>query len=281
MTDAWLEKVPGIRDIVDDTQGGAITMPREAKLVIRGAVDLIPEAGALVLDFSGLGAGSLPAVDGDDNGSILRVVGGVWTVGPANDYDITSFTTTTLVECGQSITPTFAAAHNHVPTSLVLTNNANAEARNVVGTPNGFSTLLAVVRNTPNQTYVYTLTGSDGLTGDVANVTITWGQRNYAGVAASGSSHATMKAAATYNTLDTNGTFSFTVTSTGGSQRACFLFPSRYGVPTLKDADTGFGVGITYVGTSSDTNAQGFSENYDRYELDSAFVGTKTFDVTN
>jgi hypothetical protein len=233
-------------------------------------------------EITGAAGGGLPSVTAGDDGSVLKVVSGAWAVVPDTDYAITSFTaTSTLVECGQSITPSFTAAHSRTPTALTLTNNANAESRNVVGTPTNFATLLAVVRNTPNQTYTYTLTGSDGFVGDTAIVTITWGQRNFAGVAATGASLATIVSAATYTSLDTNGTFSFTVTSTGGSQRAVFAFPTRYGVPTVKDADTGFGVGITLIGTSSYTNAQGFAENYDRYELDSAFVGTKTFDVTN
>jgi hypothetical protein len=272
----WTDYIAGQRLFV----GGAEQSPRRNAWNFIG-VSATYNTSTRMWDITVAGGG-LPAVTVADNGSVLKVVGGVWVAAPASDYDITTFTSaTTLVETGQSITPSFTAAHNRTPVTLTLTNNANGESKNVVGTPTNFSTSIAVQRNTPNQTYVYTLTGSDGFDADVATLTITWGQRNFAGVAASGSSLATIVAAATYTTLDTNGTFSFTTTSTGGSQRAVFAFPSRYGVPTVKDNDTGFGVGITLIGTSAYVNAQGYSENYDRYELDSAFVGTKTFDVTN
>jgi hypothetical protein len=276
---SWPDYLAGQRLFV----GGVEQSPRRNAWNLIGVIATFNQSTQMWdITISSGGPGGLPAVTVADNGSILKVVGGVWAAAPASNYDITSFTTTSnLVETGQTITPSFTAAHNRTPTSLVLTNSANGESKNVVGTPNNFSTSIAVQRTTPNQSYTYTLTGGDGFSTDIATVTITWGQRNFAGVAASGASLATIVAAATYNTLDTNGTFSFTVTSTGGSQRAVFAFPSRYGVPTVKDADTGLGVGITLIGTSSYTNAQGYSENYDRYEFVSAFTGTATFDVTN
>jgi hypothetical protein len=207
--------------------------------------------------------------------------GAIWA--PMSAYDITSFVhANTLYEVGTVLSnPAFTAAHSETPTALVLTNNSgNGESKNVVATPTSFTSSFSYTFSTPSTSFTWTLTGTK-ITVDTATRTASAAQRNFAGVAATGSSLATIVAAATYTTLDTNGTFSFTVTSTGGSQRAVFAFPTRYGTPTVKDADTGFGVGITLIGTSSYLNAQGYSENYDRYELDSAFVGTKTFDVTN
>ncbi len=206
--------------------------------------------------------------------------GAVWASTGA--FDITSFSTTTLVETGQAITPAFTAAENRTPTSLVMTNNANAESRNVVGTPTSFSTLLSVTRSVPNQTYTYTLTGGDGIGTDVATVTITWGQRNFAGLVTAGASLATLVAAAAYTALGTNGSFSFTLNSTGGTQRAQFAFPSRYGaITSIKDGATGLGVGVILLGTTSRTNAQGYAENYDQYEFSSAYTGSKTFNVVD
>jgi hypothetical protein len=241
-------------------------------------------AGALkflvrFIDQAIFASGTLPLPG--TTGNVLTSNGLAWISASASIFDITAFSTTTLVETSQSITPAFTSAQNITPTTLTLTNNANGESKNVVVTPTSFSTSIAVQRTTPNQTYTYTLTGSDGLRSDAASVTITWGQRNFGGVAATGSSLATIVAAASYTTLDTNGTFSFAITSTGGSQRGVFAFATRYGTPTVTDNDTGFGVGITLIGTSSYTNAQGYSENYDRYELDSPFIGTKTFNVAN
>jgi hypothetical protein len=214
-------------------------------------------------------------------GDVVKYNGSAAVWAGLDAFEITSFSTTTLVETSQTITPAFTSAQNRTPTSLVLTNNANGESKSVVATPTSFSTSISVQRTTPNQTYVYTLTGSDGIDADVATVTITWGQRNFAGVATAAASLATIVAAATYTTLDTNGSFTFSATSAGGSERVCFAFPTRYGTPTVEDDDTGLGVGITLIGTSSYTNAQGYSENYDRYSFDSAFIGTKTFNVAN
>jgi hypothetical protein len=284
MTDAWLEKVPGIRDIVDDTEGGAITMPRESKLVIRGAVDLIPEAGALVLDFSGLGAGSLPAVDGDDNGSVLKVVGGVWSVGPADDYDITAFApVTATVEVGSTVTnPAFTAAHNHAPTSLVLTNSKTAEAKNVVASPTSFfSSAGGQVLSTVGATWVFTLTGSDGSSSDAPTATITARQRNVAGVVGVGNtSPATLYAAAIHSALASSGAFSFTFTD-NGTNEVQFFRRAAYGAPTsVKDNATGFGVSYSLVGAFSWTNPSGFAENVNLYKLDNPVNGTKTIVVT-
>ncbi len=56
-TDAWLEKVPGIKDIVDDTEGGAIVLPRDTVLVLKGAVTITQTARGIELDFTGGGGG--------------------------------------------------------------------------------------------------------------------------------------------------------------------------------------------------------------------------------
>lgn len=51
--DPWLEKVPGIKDIVDDTEGGRVVMPRESMIILKGAVQITPKPGAIELDFTG------------------------------------------------------------------------------------------------------------------------------------------------------------------------------------------------------------------------------------
>jgi hypothetical protein len=221
-----------------------------------------------------------------DNAIIPIVSGGAnYKITKANllaVYEITSFVhATTLYEVGTVLAnPAFTAAHSVTPDTLTLTNNQNGESKNVVGTPNSFTSSQSYTFSTPSYSVTWTLTGAKGGS-DTAQDTATAAQRNFAAVVAAGASLATIVAAATYNTLDTNGSFNFSLTSAGGSERGAFAFPTRYGTPTLKDADTGFGVGITLIGTSSYTNAQGYAENYDRYQIDSPFIGTKNFEATN
>ncbi len=62
MADEWLQKLPGIRDIIDDTDGGMVVQARTDTLIIRGDVGLTPTPQGLVLDFA---AGDGPGGAGD------------------------------------------------------------------------------------------------------------------------------------------------------------------------------------------------------------------------
>jgi len=93
VADDWLEKVPGIKDIVDDTAGGAIVLPRETVLVLKGAVTITPTALGIELDFTGGGGGgggdvvgpasatnNRVAVYADGTGKLLKDVGLPYTL---------------------------------------------------------------------------------------------------------------------------------------------------------------------------------------------------------
>jgi hypothetical protein len=199
-------------------------------------------------------------------------------------YDITAFVATTpTVEVGATVTnPAFTATHNHTPSvSLTLTNNKTGEAKNVLGSPGSFaSSAGGQVLNTVGGTWVFTLTGVDITGSDAPTATITARQKNFAGkVTIGNTSPATLAAAATYATLDSDGAFTFTITD-DGTREVQFLRRATYGDPSsVKDAVTGFGVSFTLVATASYTNAQGFAESFKLYKLDNPINGTKSIEV--
>jgi hypothetical protein len=233
------------------------------------------------LTFSG-GGGGLVVTGTPAAGYVPTWNGSAAVWAPVSPYDILTFThAQSLYEVGTVLaTPSFAATHSQTPDTLVLTNNQNGESKDVHATPTSFTSSQSYTFATPSYSVTWTLTGTK-ITSDVATRTASAAQRNFAGVATAAATLAAIVAAATYTTLDTNGTFSFSATSAGGSERVCIAFPTRYGTPTVTDADTNLGVGITLIGTSSYANASGYSENYDRYSFDSAFIGTKNFNVAN
>ncbi len=187
-------------------------------------------------------------------------------------FNITALSTTTLVECSQTITPAFTSAQNRTPTTLTLTNNANGESKDVHLTPTSFSTSIAVQKTTPNQTVTYTLTGGDGIGTDNAIVTITWGQKNFWGVSSSpANTEAFIEGLAT-SALDTNAGSSFSVNASGAN-KIYFAHPTRYGTPTFTVG--GFAGGfVLRSSTISVTNAQGFTESYSLWESVTSGLGT-------
>ncbi len=200
-------------------------------------------------------------------------------------YDISAFAATVpTVEVGATVTnPAFTAAHNHTPSvSLLLTNNKTGESKNVLGTPTSFASAAgSQVLNTVGATWVFTLTGVDVTGSDAPTTSITARQRNFAGkVTVGNTSNATLAAAATFNTLASSGTFSFSVTD-DGTHEIQFMRRAAYGAPaSVKDHATGFGVSYTLVGSTNYTNASGFTESYSLYKLDAAVNGSVTVDVT-
>lgn len=198
---------------------------------------------------------------------------------PSGGLTVNSFVpAATLYETSQSVVnPSFTASYNVTPTTALLTNDANGESLDVHATPTAFSSAQTYQKTTPNQAVTWTLTTSNGTRAASA----TWGQRTFGGVVVAGSSQATLIAAATYNTLGTARAFSFTVTGTGGTSRAQFIYPARYGTPsTVKDNATGFAIAYTLLGTATYTNAQGFGETYNQYETVSSFTGSLTLVIT-
>lgn len=75
--ESYLEKLPGIRDIIDDTAGGAIVLPRVSRLRIKGnGVVLTPRPDAIELEITG-------EAGPDGNQGPPGTQGGVGNTGPA------------------------------------------------------------------------------------------------------------------------------------------------------------------------------------------------------
>lgn len=224
--------------------------------------------------------GGLPSVSVSDNGSILKVVGGVWTKAPATDYDITAMSAASpTLEIGATATnPAFTAAHNRTPTALTLTNTDNGESKNVVGTPTNPSSSQSYTKTANNATVTFTLTGSDGISGDTRTATIAWRPRVYWGIgAAGGNSEAFIEALAS-SALQSSRAGNHNANATG-SNKIYWAAPASYGTPTFTVG--GFAGGFSLVSnTISVTNVNGVTQNYQLWESDVAGLGDTDFTVS-
>lgn len=201
----------------------------------------------------------------------------VWST--VSGYAMGFSAVTTLVETSQSVVaPAFTASHTATPTSLVLTNTLNGESKNVLGTPTSFTSSQTYARTTPNQTVVFTLTSTDGITPQVRTATITWGQKVYWGNKVPATHNAAFITGLPSNGLQTTGNKTFTATA-GATENLYFAYPTRLGSPTVVIG--GFTYSWTVISTTiSVTNAQGFAENYTLIQNENLGVGTKTVAVT-
>lgn len=194
-------------------------------------------------------------------------------------YNITSFqATTSLVQIGATVaSPAFTAVHSLTPTSLVLTNNDNGEAKSVVGTPTSFTSSQNYTKNAP-VSVTFTLTGSDGITPSVATRAITWCNRIYYGAAVPGVFNEAFIEALTTSSLQTNGNRTFTLAATA-TQKKYFAFPTRLGSAVVVIG--GFTYSWTVISTTiSVTNSDGFTENYTLIENENLGVSSETIAVT-
>jgi hypothetical protein len=198
----------------------------------------------------------------------------------ADAYDITSLAASSAtLEIGASaVSPAFTAAHNRTPTSLVLTNNDNGESKNVVATPTSFTSSQTYTKTANNASVTFTLTGSDGLTGDVRTASITWRPRVYHGIgAAGGNSEAFIEALAS-SALQSSRTTSYTDNATG-SNLLYWAAPASYGTPTFTVG--GFVGGFSLVSnTISVTNANGVTQNYQLWVSDVSGLGSTSVVVS-
>jgi len=196
------------------------------------------------------------------------------------DYNITAFTTgTTLVQVSGSLnTPAFTATHTLTPTSLVLTDSQGTPAKDVVATPGSFASNGSFIKNAPNATVTFTLTGGDGLTTDVATRTVTWCNRIYCGAAVPAAFNEAFVEALGSNSLQTTGNKTFTLAA-GATQHKYFAFPTRLGSATVVIG--GFTYSWTVLSTTiSVTNSDGYTENYTLIENENLGVASESITVT-
>jgi len=185
-----------------------------------------------------------------------------------------------LLETGQIINnPSFSASYNTAPDSVTLINNADAESKDVSGTPNSFSSSHSFQKNVPNQSVTFTITATlSGSANATANASITWGQKNFWGVSSTPANTEAFIEGLASNSLSTSRNASFSVNATAGT-KIYYACPTRYGTPSFSVG--GFTGGFIQRATGiSVTNAQGFIENYDLYESVSVGLGPTTVNVS-
>ncbi len=180
---------------------------------------------------------------------------------PSGGLSLNFSVNTGLYEVGQTISnPAFTASYNATPAAAVLTNNVNGESKDVHATPTSFTSSQTYVRNTPNQSVTWTLTTTNG----TRTASATWGQKIHWGVSSAPSNTSAFGRSLAGSALGTSRNASFTVTPSGTDKIYVYL-PTRYGTPTFTAG--GFVGGfILLTNAISDTNAQGFTENYALYE---------------
>jgi hypothetical protein len=195
---------------------------------------------------------------------------------PAGGLQVLSFSPAVgLYECGQSVVnPAFIASYSATPAAALLTNDANAESKDVHTTPTSFTSSQTYVKSTPNQSVTWTLTTSNG----TRTTSSIWGQKNFWGISTAPANTEAFIEALAGSQLTTSRNAAFTVNATG-SNKIYFACPSRYGTPTFTVG--GFVGGFILRGASiSVTNAQGFTENYDLYESVNPGLGTTNVTVS-
>lgn len=196
-------------------------------------------------------------------------------------FNITSFTGGSIVEVGQTITtPSFNASYSVSPdvtaNSVVLTDDQSNPPKDVTGTPTVFSSNNNFTKNTFGATVTWTLTAKKGPITRTSTTTSNWWQKNYYGLGPAGQTSESFIESLTGFLSNTRAT-TFSVTA-GGSDYIYYCFRSAYGTPTFFVG--GFEGGFSLIGTTSVTNAHGFTENYDVYQSTNVGLGSTTVQVT-
>ena len=157
-------------------------------------------------------------------------------------------------EMGKSVAaPTITWGLNKEPASQSI----NGETLGVAVRSKAYSGSI-----TSNKTYTLTVKGQKGETATKSG-SYTFYNGVYYGVLYVGDTIDS----ATIRTLtrELRGDFkkTYPVIDAGSKQRHAFAFPTRYGTPTFKDADTNLGADFYKAATFLFTNGSGYAENYD------------------
>lgn len=217
------------------------------------------------------GGGGLPAPG--PAGDVLTSNGSAWVSAGATPFDISAFAAVApVVMIGANVVnPSFTAAETQAPTVLGLTNNDNAENKNVVATPTAFSSSQSYTKTANNAAVTFTLAGSDGITPDSRQTTISWRPLVYHGVAAAGANtEAGIKALAS-SALQASRATSYT-DNAGVAQYLYWAAPASYGTPTFTVG--GFAGGFSLVSNTIALTLNGVTQNYQLWQSDVAALGS-------
>lgn len=184
-------------------------------------------------------------------------------------FDILTLTPPSPVEIGTVVNmPAFLATYNRPPTAAVLTNDDNAEAKNVISTPGSFFSDQSYQRTAPGAVN-FTLTADDGGTPDVQVAQLLWQARLFIfwSLLPGPLTEAQVLAGnQLINALDPNALFDVTLNPTNGGAGAYLwtFYDDSFGPAVPLDFEIGnFGNGdVTEVQTGLAITVPGGTRNY-------------------
>lgn len=221
-------------------------------------------------------AGVVPIADGSGGVSWGTVSGG------GGGFTISSFNIVggNLIEVGDTLTdPSFTASYDGTVAAASVIDDQGGAASDVTGSPTAFSYIDTYTMTAYGDTVTWTLSAADAGTGtDDRDVTKTWTQKVYWGVALPGGNSEVFIKSLANDALDTDRARTFIVNAAAG-QKIYFAYRSAYGdaVFTVNGFSGGF---FKVSGTISVTNDFGFVENYTLYESDNVGLGLTTVVVS-
>lgn len=202
--------------------------------------------------------------------------------GQVNAFAINSFAASVgVLEVGaDAVAPGFVASYNNTPTSADLTNDDNAESKNVVATPTVFTSDATYTESANNAAVQFTLTADDGTGPVAANASIAWRPRVFYGVGVDGlSSEADIEGLAN-QPLRSGLAITFGITA-GATDHIYYAAPSSYGTPTFQVGafPGGFILESAAVSVTNGTSNP-VAQNYDLWKSVNPNLGSVTVQVT-
>lgn len=196
------------------------------------------------------------------------------------DFEISSFSlSSNLIEVGDTLlNPTFTVTYTSDPVEVLIVDDDGGLEQDFSLSPNSFSYLDSYTKNTYGASVTWTLSVSDNVQTDTAQVTKTWTQLVFWGVGAAGGNSEAFIESLANSALATSKNRTFSVTA-NSSQKIYYAYRTAYGTATFTVG--GFEGGFSLVSSSiSVTNSFGFTENYTLYESDNVGLGSTTVVVS-
>lgn len=191
-----------------------------------------------------------------------------------------ALTGATLVELGATVaTPGFTASYTRTPAAAVLTDSEATPAKNVIATPNAFTSNGTFSKSAINAQVTFTLTANEtGGPSRMGNAAITWAPRLAFGPVADpggGGYTAAFILALASHPLGTSRAFTTTMNVAGG-QSVFVASPSAYGTPTFQIGAFPGGFSLVQAAVSV-VGTFGVPVPMDLYRSDQQGFGPNTF----
>lgn len=178
------------------------------------------------------------------------------------------------------VQPAFSSVITSGPaTSIVLTDSDGSPAKNVTSTPTSFFSNGTFVKNTPNQSVVFTGTFMKGLISKIRTVTHTWLADVFWGVSAMPGVIDTAFLNTLNNALQSTNARTFSGIASAG-QHFWWASPVSYGTPTFQMPPGGLPGGYYLAATISYLNQAGLTLPYQVWATVQTGLGNRTTQVS-